>query len=511
MTNKSVLATLCVGAFLTTGPLGCSRFKEPGLPAMGTATLALSATAASGDVYRLRSATFMVVGTETKSIASPTDPADTLSAITMQFLPGEYQITLETGWQMWRIPMSGSPIAVSATLISPATIPFTIVSRQDFEVGYQFDVAGNTLAPGTLTIGISVTEGGGVAGAPVVRSSGCDAAPPTTDAETFTQFDVMLPPGSVDSAFIARFPVDLGDNFNWTKRNYYLRLPTNYDPTKAYPVDLAGTICGEDETSGSSGDYTLPSGMTQDGPQPEAIQIGLSYVRSTAATPDCAEFADDFHDSPEPAYVKAVIADVEAKFCVDESKIFVNGYSAGALEAELAGCTNADQIRAYGVQIGGGLRLNRPPCEAHPVAAMFVVGLLDVGYPIGPLATPKNDTYGSAAERDELLVRNGCVPAGTQIVDTCAMDASIDPLALPCAAGIVDGDTYSNVPHAMWDPAFPKCQIYTGCPAKYPVVWCPLEVNHGNGPTPMGPDAGKIVESYRRDAMWKFFSTLPAP
>jgi hypothetical protein len=143
---------------------------------MGTVTFMLTATGASGTVYRLRSATFMVSGPETKSIASPTDPADTSAAITTQFRPGAYQITLATGWQMWRIPTSGAPVAAPATLLSPATNSFMVVSGQDSKVVYQFNVAGDTLVPGTLTIGISVTEDGGTAVGGATGAAGAGGA-----------------------------------------------------------------------------------------------------------------------------------------------------------------------------------------------------------------------------------------------------------------------------------------------------------------------------------------------
>ena len=61
---------------------------------------------------------------------------------------------------------------------------------------------------------------------------------------------------------------------------------------------------------------------------------------------------------------------------------------------------------------------------------------------------------------------------------------------------------------AMWNAKYPKCLTFTGCPAKFPVVWCPLDVNHGNGPHPMGPDQS-VVDSYRLTGMWEFFSSLP--
>jgi hypothetical protein len=354
-------------------------------------------------------------------------------------------------------------------------------------------------------------DAGGDAGmAPANHSVGCGMAPSSTDSSTkFVQHVLVLPDGSVDPAFVSKFPVNNGDQFNWTRRNYYVRLPMNYDLNKAYPVDMEGTGCAGGETTGSSGEYALPATLHQ----AEAIQIGLSYVTSTKAEPSCVEFADDFPNSPEPAYLHAVIADIQSRYCVDTNRIFINGYETGAAESELAGCTNADEIRAFGVQIGGGLHLNRPSCKQRPVAAMFVVGLLDLGEPIGPLAMPQNDTFGSVTERDELLHRNGCVAPDFEIVDTCphATMLANGGFALPCAPGVSDGDTYGNVPHQIWDPAFPKCMTYTGCPAKYPVVWCPLLVNHGNGPNPMGPDGGMIIENYRRTGLWKFFSTLPDP
>jgi hypothetical protein len=64
----------------------------------------------------------------------------------------------------------------------------------------------------------------------------------------------------------------------------------------------------------------------------------------------------------------------------------------------------------------------------------------DTGNPVGPLPNLYviEDTYGSAPARDELLKRNGCVGKTT----------------------------------APYDPKYPSCVKYTGCPAAYPVVWC---------------------------------------
>jgi len=324
--------------------------------------------------------------------------------------------------------------------------------------------AGTTGTAGAGTAGATGTAGAGAGGSTMgAPSAGCNMPPPAADSATaWVKHDIDVT--GVDPAFISTYPPNAG-NYTWTHRNYFIRLPKNYDITKAYPVAIGGSGCGGSETVGSEGGYSV-LGLTAG--ETEGIQVSMSYVPS-AAVNSCAGFADDFTNSPEPPYIHAMIADLEAKYCVDKSKIFLSGYSSGAWQATLSGCTNNDELRGYGVQIGGGLRLKRPPCKPNPIAAMYVVGTMDTANPIGPLATPNDDSYGSAPSRDDILKRNGCTGTAT----------------------------------AMWDPTYPLCVQYTGCPAKYPVVWCEVPFGHNPGPTAPGLDL------YRYTGMWKFYSTLP--
>jgi hypothetical protein len=194
--SRFALAVLLVGAGVV-GVVGCDRLasQDPDVP--GTATFTLSATGASGTVYRLRSAKFNVTGPESKEIVGPTDPQDTKVAITTQMQPGNYQITLETGWLMWRIPTVGDPVVVAATVVSPSTLPFTILSAQDTNVIFHFDVAGDVLTPSTLTVGIAVTEvdaGAGEGGAPLDPCRACEmtrckiAQPPPAKNSTLAPY-----------------------------------------------------------------------------------------------------------------------------------------------------------------------------------------------------------------------------------------------------------------------------------------------------------------------------------
>ena len=104
----------------------------------------------------------------------------------------------------------------------------------------------------------------------------------------------------------------------------------------------------------------------------------------------------------------------------------------------MAGCAITDKIRGT-YSVAGGLREHRWTCNG-PSAAFMIVADQDTSNPVGPLSSldVAEDTYGSAPARDELLVRNGCVGKAT----------------------------------APYDPKYPACVKYTGCPAAYPVVWC---------------------------------------
>ncbi|HEX3596589.1 MAG TPA: hypothetical protein VHU80_15870 [Polyangiaceae bacterium] len=289
---------------------------------------------------------------------------------------------------------------------------------------------------------------------PLGHSAGCGKTQPGPDSSNdFVKHDIAVT--GVDPAFISAHPAQGG---TWTARSYYVRLPAGYDPTKAYPLSVGGGGCGNtDGTSGSSGGLSaLPRG------QKEAIQIGLNYMYPQGAG---ACFADDFVDTPDLPYFDSVLAELEANYCVDRDRVFMDGFSSGAWETYLLGCARAGVVRGIGTA-EGGLRMKRPDCTKAPVAAILVAGLQDTENPIGPLMPPgKNDSLGSAPARDDILTRNGCVGTAT-------------------------------VP---WDPAYPACVKYTGCPADAPVVWCAIDAGHTDG--------GDISST----GFWKFWSALPPP
>jgi polyhydroxybutyrate depolymerase len=248
-----------------------------------------------------------------------------------------------------------------------------------------------------------------------------------------------------------------------------VRLPSNYDPSKAFILTFGGGGCGgsaQGFASGPGGGFGLGGTVNAD-----AIQVGLSYMGG--CFDDGGPSIDNRDDTPELPYFRAVLAQVSKDYCIDKSKIFVTGYSSGAWEAYTLGCAAGDVVHGIAAD-EGGMRAVRPPCTG-PVAAFLVAGEADTENPIGPLP-PTDGAYkrlgspGSLPGRDEILKRNGC--NGTDTV--------------------------------QYDAAYPACKKYTGCPAAYPVVWCSLPGVGHNSSTYNGVN-------YSPGPMFKFLSSLPAP
>jgi poly(3-hydroxybutyrate) depolymerase len=260
-----------------------------------------------------------------------------------------------------------------------------------------------------------------------------------------------------------------------------VRLPKNYNPATAYTLTLGGGGCGGSAEGFASG----PNGGYQPDNNNTGIQVGLSYLAGCFADGGRDFATAMLHDTPEVAYVRQVIAEVENDYCIDKSLVFESGTSSGGWETYTTGCAATDLIRAIG-PVSGGLRLTRPPCTG-PQASIMVEALADTANPIGPIVPVDQnlDSPGSAAARDEILKRNGCV----------APDFVFDYSDTTTKLG--------NAPHTAWDPAYPYCAQYTGCPAAYPVVWCAL-----GGGTSCGHQCDNTGGVSYKAGIWKFWTSL---
>jgi polyhydroxybutyrate depolymerase len=266
-------------------------------------------------------------------------------------------------------------------------------------------------------------------------STGCGTAP-TQALQKYVQYNINVTTG-LAPAYVAMY----------TARNYYVWLPMNYDPTRAYTTVFLGHGCG------GNGMTVLPM---QNASKDNAIIVGLSAVGQC--------FMTSAADSPEIPFFDATLAQVESSFCVDKNHVFIAGFSSGSWLANLIGCARAGIVRGQGNATGG---LPPVPTCSGPIAAMLAH---DVGDTANPIA-------GGEAARDRILKINGC-----SLTDT-----------VPYDPGIAPGDKdLEGHPIA--------CVKYLGCPAAYPVVWCPTM---GQG------HSDQVATGLSVPGFWNFWEALP--
>jgi poly(3-hydroxybutyrate) depolymerase len=307
-------------------------------------------------------------------------------------------------------------------------------------------VAGTTGAAGSGTAGSTGTAGTGGGTNPNIPSgpsAGCGMAPKDS-------------PGNFVHKTIAVTGVDptvkpATGGASWTMRDYYIRVPTGYDPSKPYPVLFGGGGCGGSLVTNGNGAFSNSNANSG------AIQIGMSYVWAQGGG---ACFSDNGANTPDLPYFDSMLKEIEANYCVDKGKVFVGGYSSGGWEAYMLGLARGGVVRGIS-PAAGGLRMDRPPGSKVPIAALLLTGADDT-------ANPATGATGSDAAMALILQINGCT--GTDTV----------PWEVPCKSC--------------------GCNRYKGCPAAYPVVRCRPP---GQGHTDGGGDF--------KSAIWQTWMTLPNP
>jgi polyhydroxybutyrate depolymerase len=232
---------------------------------------------------------------------------------------------------------------------------------------------------------------------------------------------------------------------NAKDRQWWIWLPTGYDPAKAYPVVFTFHGCGGPDNylpmqkvAGDKAILVRGTGITDDG----CWQYG--------ATGDDVKFFD------------AMLAELEAKRCVDQGRVFTTGYSSGSWLVNTLNCERGDKLRASG-SVSGGVAVNTAKCPgsatpANPAqpkefARIFLHDLDDT--------TNKFMGAGNDKELARLIAANHCMPT-------------------------------APVPE---DPA--PCARYQGCDAGMPVIMC-----HTMGKMHDRQD------TLATTAFWKLFSSL---
>lgn len=209
--------------------------------------------------------------------------------------------------------------------------------------------------------GIGGSAGGSAGGASgsVMKSTGCGKAPTLKSSATATANYNMITSGGMS-------------------RQYLLRLPANYDNSRAHRLILTlhGANGSARETAPSYfGLFDLSAGST--------IFVSLEAVSGLWSAARDSTYASD------------VLKQVEADLCVDLSRVMLEGFSQGAAMSWTLACSMPGVFRAVVGHSGGGVA---NPTTCQPIAYMGSLGTQESG-----------GSGGQNTQTDQFARFNGCM------------------------------------------------------------------------------------------------------
>ncbi len=125
-----------------------------------------------------------------------------------------------------------------------------------------------------------------------------------------------------------------------TPRSYYVQLPASYDPSTPYPVIFQFHPWGGSAEQAMTM-YQLNSKI------PNAIYVTPQGLQAGGAGAGWANT-----DGEDIAFTRAMVADIQGKYCVDNARIFSTGFSYGGMMSFAVGCEMSDVFRAIAPMAG---------------------------------------------------------------------------------------------------------------------------------------------------------------
>jgi polyhydroxybutyrate depolymerase len=262
-------------------------------------------------------------------------------------------------------------------------------------------------------------------------------------------------------------------------RTFWVRVPADYDPTRAYRVVYIGTGCGSYYSANTS---AYPLFQETLGGTEEAIYVAMD-IPTDQVNMDCYDIRSGAGSQEWEAF--QLFQDfVDSHYCVDNNRLYVAGYSTGGWLANMWGCYFAGDGQApasdpttprkfapkYHLRVQAaatsGEPDNNPRCNG-PVAAIWVHDAADAGNPIA----------GAYQACDRVLRMNGCVNTAQ-----------------------CDDVNAKTTPWHHEISGLEVCAQYEGCPADYPVVFCKTQgFGHSD-------QSGRVVAAFTT-----FFKQLNPP
>jgi len=276
-----------------------------------------------------------------------------------------------------------------------------------------------------------------------------------SEANTSPNLSILAPRQSTSSG-CGRNPVSSGVrsiSVNGRSRQYTIRVPTNYNPNRAYRLIFAFHWVGgsmQDISSGGT-DRELWSyyGMQRMAGE-SAILVAPNGLNAGWAN----------NGGEDIAFVDAMIKDIEAALCVNPLQRFALGFSYGGSMAYSVACSRAKDFRAVAAMGAGQLS----GCSGgnDPIAYLGIHGVSDGTLNIGM----------GRGLRDRFVKNNGC--------------------------------QNTNAPEPNRGSGIHIKTNFNGCRAGYPVTWIPFDGGHWPGAVDNGPESG--ARSWVPGEIWGFFT-----
>lgn len=158
MLIRNLIVTLVSVGIPFSAIVGCAVDPDAETQAVGTVSMALTATSTSGAVYQLRNATLRITGTENATILSEEHLGQ--DRVEHDLAAGNYLLRLGDGWTLEKI-VDGVPVAVVAELLSDNPMAFTVTDQEVLPLTFIFRSGEDMieLGSGRIEVGILVEDG----------------------------------------------------------------------------------------------------------------------------------------------------------------------------------------------------------------------------------------------------------------------------------------------------------------------------------------------------------------
>lgn len=269
---------------------------------------------------------------------------------------------------------------------------------------------------------------GGVAGAS--PQAGGDASTPDaapTPGDGGTTADAAVPPEPVTCPTPALPPGnhDGSVSSEGHDRTYVVHVPSNYTGDEPVPLvfDFHGYGSSGAGQMGASGFRELSDEHGFVAVYPDGVG-GSWHVNGC-----CGQAAQEQLD--EVAAVRAILAEVSARVCVDRRRIYASGISQGGGMAHHVGCLAADTFAAV-APVSSDLRTD-PCAPARPISELSFRGTADTlsryeGGPVGP-AGMQYQSIGAQATLERWAMIDECSGTPETTLEVCESYTQ-------CAAGV---------------------------------------------------------------------------